>query len=310
MRVSHLAFAALICTASSPPTRAADFSHGIGVLGDSYSDEYQFYPPDRAAARNWVEILARTRGLNFGAFSLLNRAEPRNQGFAYNWARSEATTTDLIATGQHSGLAAQVARGEVKVAVIFVGGNDFINAIKSPRPLDALQHTLPQALANWRLAVDTIRQADPQVELFLGTIPDIRNLPELLDGIHSNTIPRQVVTAYSAAIDRYNAQIREYASGRARVTLLDLELTSRIANLISRDSILVCGRTLDRIHPSNDINHFFLADGRHPGALGQALMAQMMIEALNKRCNAGIKRLTAEEVLDATEAPSVAARGR
>ncbi len=31
----------------------------IGVLGDSYSDEYQFYPPDRSTAQNWVEILAR-----------------------------------------------------------------------------------------------------------------------------------------------------------------------------------------------------------------------------------------------------------
>ncbi len=35
---------------------------GIGVLGDSYSDEYQFYSPDRLTSRNWVEMLAVTRG--------------------------------------------------------------------------------------------------------------------------------------------------------------------------------------------------------------------------------------------------------
>ena len=39
----------------------AGLSGGIGVLGDSYSDEYRFYPPDRSTARNWVEILTETR---------------------------------------------------------------------------------------------------------------------------------------------------------------------------------------------------------------------------------------------------------
>src|SRR5215831_19716891 len=112
-----------------PATARAGTLGGIGVLGDSYSDEYQFYPPHRSTARNWVEILATTRGLNFGRFSTASRGEPRNQGYEYNWARSDATTDDLIATGQHTGLAAQVARGEVSVVVIFIGGNDFIYAL-------------------------------------------------------------------------------------------------------------------------------------------------------------------------------------
>src|SRR5436189_6373933 len=86
---------------------------GIGVIGDSYSDEYEFYPPDRSTARNWVEILAATRGMDFGPYSRASRGEPRNMGFAYNWARSCATTDDVIATGQHTGLAAQMAWGEV-----------------------------------------------------------------------------------------------------------------------------------------------------------------------------------------------------
>src|SRR3954451_3109113 len=100
------------------PGAQAGSPGGIGVLGDSYSDEYQFYPPDRSTARNWVEILAQRRGLDFGSFTAASRGEPRNQGFAYNWARSDAETTDLIATGQHTGLAAQVARGEVSLVVV------------------------------------------------------------------------------------------------------------------------------------------------------------------------------------------------
>ena len=134
----------------------AGLSGGIGVLGDSYSDEYRFYPPDRSTARNWVEILTETRGLNFGSFSVASRGEPRNQGFEFNWARSDATTDDLIASGQHTGVAAQVARGEVGLVFVFIGGNDFINALNSADPAAALRSILPRALANYRVAVRTV----------------------------------------------------------------------------------------------------------------------------------------------------------
>src|SRR4051812_15397706 len=158
---------------------------GIGVLGDSYSDEYQFYPPDRSTARNWVEILATTRGLDFGQFAPASRGEPRNQGYAFNWARSDATTDDLIATGQHTGLAAQVARGEVGVVVLFIGGNDFINALKASDPVETLGKVLPRALGNHRAAVETILAADPRVKLVLVTLPDIRHLPEFAGPIRA-----------------------------------------------------------------------------------------------------------------------------
>src|SRR3954453_2263910 len=153
------------------PARAG-WRGGIGVLGDSYSDEYQFYSPHRSTARNWVEILAATRGLNFGRFSTRSRGEPRNQGYEYNWARSDATTDDLIATGQHTGLATQVARGEVNLVVVFIGGNDFINAMKTRDPAAALQQVGPRAEANLELAVATILEAHPDVKVVIITVPN------------------------------------------------------------------------------------------------------------------------------------------
>ena len=170
-------FTAALLLGSQAMARAGS-PGGIGVLGDSYSDEYQFYPPDRTTARNWVEILAATRGLDFGPYSAASRGEPRNQGYAFNWARSDATTDDLVASGQHTGLAAQVARGEVGLVVIFIGGNDFINALKGPDPVRAAAEVLPRALANHRVAVRTILDASPHVKLALVTLPDIRHLPE------------------------------------------------------------------------------------------------------------------------------------
>jgi lysophospholipase L1-like esterase len=271
---------------------------GIGVLGDSYSDEYQFYPPDRTTARNWVEILAATRGLNFGRFSAAPRPEPRNQGFEYNWARSDATTADLLATGQHAGVAAQVARGEVDLVVVFIGGNDFINALKSPDPSRSLTATLPRALANFRVVVRTVLEARRDVRVVLTTLPDIRELPEFAGPIRAGRIARTLADSYTAAIRTYNAQIRGLAAADPRVALVDLDLYTRGANLLSADHVFFGGRRLDRRSPANDLDHFFLADVRHAGTLGQGLMAQLFVEAVNARFGAaGIEPLRERDVV-------------
>src|SRR5262245_11912339 len=41
---------------------------GVGVIGDSYSDEYHFYPPDRSTAANWVEQLQQDSRVDFGRY--------------------------------------------------------------------------------------------------------------------------------------------------------------------------------------------------------------------------------------------------
>jgi len=269
---------------------------GIGILGDSYSDEYQFYPPDRTTARNWVEILAATRGLDFGRFSAESRGEPRNQGYEFNWARSDATTYDMISAGQHTGLAYQVARGEVRLVCIFIGGNDFINALKAPVPLAALEEVLPQAMWNYRTAVETIRFADPRVRLVLATIPDIRNLPEFAAPLRDGRLPHAVADAFTAAIAQYNGQIRAIAGNDPQIALLDLDLAVKLGNLVSRDHVYLPGHKLDRLHPSNAIDHFFLADVRHPGTVGQGLLAQMFVATLNANFNAGIAPLHDYEI--------------
>src|SRR3954465_13189907 len=153
--------ALLIALLTPLATAHAGWRGGIGVLGDSYSDEYQFYTPHRSTARHWVEILATTRGFDLGRFSTESRGEPRNQGYEYNWARSDATTEDMIAEGQHTGLAAQVARGGVRRAWIFTGGHGFIHALESPDPDGALARVLPRAQANYRTALETILGAAP-----------------------------------------------------------------------------------------------------------------------------------------------------
>jgi phospholipase/lecithinase/hemolysin len=275
----------------------ADSLGGIGVLGDSYSDEYQFYPPDLSTARNWVEILATTRGLDFGRFDAGGRGEPRNQGHAFNWARSGATTEDLIRTGQHTGLAAQVARGEVGLVVVFIGGNDFINALNGPDPAAALGAAMPRALENHRTAVRTILAASPRAKLVLVTLPDIRHLPEFDGPLRGGRLSAALADTCTGAIGRYNAQIRSFAASDPRIALMDLDLSTRAVTLLSREYVLAAGRRLERHRPANALDCFFLADGRHPGTLGQGLIACMFIQVVNTKFAADISPLEPRELL-------------
>lgn len=290
-RVVFVLLLATQSAAAGPP------EWGVGVLGDSYSDEYQFYPPDRVTARNWVEILATTRGVNFGRFSTTSRGEPRNQGYEYNWARSDATTVDLIRTGQHTGLAGQVARGDVKVVIVTIGGNDFIDSLKSAEPLKALNRTLPAAIANYRTVIETIQTAHPDVGLVLTTLPDIRHLPEFSEPIRDGTIPAEVADAFSLAMRRYNEQIRRTAAGDRRIALVDFDLAARFLNFVAPNSVQIAGIQLDRRQGCDCRGHLFLADRRHPGTLGQGLMALMILETLNAKFGAEIKPISNDELV-------------
>jgi hypothetical protein len=276
----------------------AGWQGGIGVLGDSYSDEYQFYPPHRSAARNWVEILAATRGLDFGAFSDVTRGEPRNQGFAYNWARSDATTVDMIATGQHTGLAAQVARGDVNLVAVFIGGNDFINAMRTPDPVATFQTAGQRAESNVRCAVETVLAANSDVKLVIATVPDIRDLPEFREPLRAGELPRAWADAATATIKHYNAQIRSIAAREPRVALLDFDLATRISDRIYPETFLVAGHGIVRSGPSDNPDLLVLGDVRHLGTVGQGLFAELFVSAIDAKFHAGVPALSQREVFE------------
>ena len=269
---------------------------GIGVLGDSYSDEYQFYAPHRASARNWVEILAKTRSVDFGGFRASSWGEPRNQGFAYNWARSGATSRDVIASGQHKGLAAQVARGEVGIAVVFAGGNDFIESLHATDPGRELDGLANRAFANVKLAADTLLAASPDVKLLVATVPDVRDLPEVREALRSGKLAPAMAARVAAEIDAFNQQVRHMATPAGRVAIFDFAKINRISHVLSPQFVVVGGRKVERERTGNSPDCLFLGDARHLGTMGQGMIAKLMIDALNKKCGAGIKPLDEQEI--------------
>jgi lysophospholipase L1-like esterase len=270
---------------------------GIGVLGDSYSDEYRYYSPDRAQARNWVEFLADARGMNFGSLSDSSRAAPRNQGYAFNWARSAATTETLIDEGQHTGVAAQVAAGEIDVVVLFIGGNDFINAARLADPIGALEKTVSKARENFRLAVATVLSARPDARMVVLTVPDICDLPEVRESLRIASRPQDLRNACVAALKSYNDAIRDTAAREPRIALVDFERINSITRMLAPKRVTVGNRAIDRERPGNSPECLILADRRHLGTVGQGLIAKMIVQKLNLQFSTGLKPVADDEIL-------------
>jgi len=171
----------------------------LGTLGDSLTDEYQGH--SNLAALNWVEQLVQTRGLDFGRFEADPdvRGEPRNDGYAFNYARygasaTEPTYPDIInwcpgntCVGkshllqaipdfslQLEGLTPQVAAGNVQVVTIGFGANDIKIYMR-------LGGTFSDAAPRWEPiseniiarivgAVDTLQAAGP-VMIVVARVP-------------------------------------------------------------------------------------------------------------------------------------------
>jgi hypothetical protein len=275
---------------------------GIGVIGDSYSDEYASYPPDRASARNWVEILAR-QGWNFGAYSEESRNEPRNAGYAYNWARSDAESTDALASGQHTGLAEQMRSGEVELAVVFVGGNDFIHALMRRDPASSLESLRSQTFANLETIVDTLLQVNPEIRVVVGTIPDIGQLPEFADDLEAGRLDPALLDAYRQALRQHNASIRALAHKSPRLALVDFDTVIRLATLTRSERVNLFGHWADRTRCGNSPDHVFLADRRHIGTLTQATMARLVATAANTRFGFDLPMPSDREILDLAGLP-------
>lgn len=277
---------------------------GIGVLGDSNSDEYR--ADDQRGGNygettfNWVEQLAKTRGLNFGTWG--SWGEPRRTGYEYNWARSGATVDSMITMGQHTGLAKQVAEGKVSVVVIWIGTNDFhihngsYEEIYSGKLRDSdLQQKVDQAAQGIITAMDTILQAGP-VKMGVVTIPDQGIVPEA-KLLFPNSEKRQRVTN---AIQTINARVKEFADANGVILLDSTAFGSRVlSNVDLLGNYEMSGQKFSVLIRGDEPHHLQLGDGPgHAGTVVSGMIANsLFIEPFNSAFGLDIKPLTDEEIL-------------
>jgi hypothetical protein len=287
------------------PNLPVPFVGPVGTLGDSYTDEYRFYPPDRSVARNWVEMLHSLRGVSFGHFTTKSRGEPRDQGFAYNWARSDATSVDMIAN-QLPGLTQQVAAGQVKYAWIFIGGNDYLHLLDSIQagkiaPADipaAIQQTTAQLEVNFVTAVDTLLAANPNVKLVVSTLPAISNVPLARLAAMQSPQAAAVLQGVDLAVANYNALIRQTAATSSRIALVDLDaVVKQIGATATNGQIPFDHTIIDLTHPSDDYHSFFLGDYIHIGTVGQGIVADEFALAIDGKFGAQLFPPAPDEIV-------------
>jgi phospholipase/lecithinase/hemolysin len=285
-------------------------SHGVaggltvGTLGDSYTDEYRFYPPDLSHARNWAEILSATRKVDFGKFSTRSRGEPRDQGFAFNWARYGATSSDMI-RNQLPGLAAQVTAGQVKYAWVFIGGNDFLyflrdienGSIPVAEAPAMLAQVESQLAANFSTAVHTLLASSPDVRLVVATVPDVSVLPLVKLALTIDPQAQSIVAATGQAIATYNNTIAGLAAGNPRIALVDLAGQTAELAAIRGGSAPFGGTTIHVTTPGDSYHDFFLADGLHIGTVGQGIIAGDFITAIDSHFGARVARLSPVQIV-------------
>ncbi len=277
----------------------------VGTLGDSYTDEYKFYAA-QSHARNWVEILANNRNISFGSFSNASRGEPRDQGFAYNWARDNATSIDMI-NNQLPGLTAQVKGGVVQVATIFIGGNDFLDLLAglklgqvTPQAFPAqLAQTEATLQANVETAVSTLLQANSKVKLVVSTLPDVGLLPIVKAGATDAQLQSDVA-AVGQAIQQYNTNIMQFVTGNPRIAVVNLAAQSaELAQLGAANggAVPFGGTTVNVTTAGNDYHDFFVGDGIHVGTIGQGIIADDFISAIDTQLGGKIRQLTPEQIV-------------
>ncbi len=289
--------------ATQPPSSTKKIV-GLGILGDSNSDEYRADDnrggPYAPVTFSWTELIAARRGVNLGPWGTWG--EPRRTGYKYNWARSGATVHDAIAAGQHTGLAEQVAAGQVSHVIIWIGTNDFAIWNGNYQEIyegrlngQALQNKIDAITADLTLAVDTIEHAG-KAKVLLVTIAERAISPDVISQF-PDAAKRQRV---SEAIQATNAQLRAMAATRD-VTVVDshvllqalLQRLDKTGNLrVGNEQIKVFGQGSEPHNGQLD------NDAGHPGTILSGLIAnEIFIRPFDDQLGAGIPLLSDEEIL-------------
>jgi Ca2+-binding RTX toxin-like protein len=273
---------------------------GLGIAGDSLSDEYLH--ETYSYADNWVELLEQQRGVNVGPQNNTvmgdgdDRGEPRREGgFEYNWARSGATSTTLLSDGQHTGLAAQINADTVTHAVLAIGQNDFFpgfgsayaniySGTWSQAEIDAHVSTV---VGNITIALTTIDTNNAR--LVLSNIVDYGLAPATQTAF-PDAAKRQLVTN---VIDDVNTELLDLAQ-QSGIPLVDL--SSVAADLLGGASITVGGVTFSNA-AGIGVQNIFVEDGIHPHTGASGIIANVYLQALNSAYGETIPLLSEEELV-------------
>lgn len=276
---------------------------GVAVIGDSQSDEYRAddnrgdnYP---TSTKNWVELLAQARKVNFGVWG--DWGEPRRTGYEYNWGRTGATVASMLESGTHIGIADEIKQGKVNVVIVFIGAIDFApyftddgyDAIYNGNLSEpAKKRKINRVIADIKTAVYTIKDAG-DVRILLVKIPDWGNHTGVQVAF---PFPDQR-SAVSKVINDANTELDKLADEE---NLAVLDPNALYYNLPRNEEgkVTVGNIALERLLLNNNPRNFYLNDGTHYGTVVNGLLANAILEKINPMLSNPIKKLTEKEILE------------
>jgi lysophospholipase L1-like esterase len=285
----------------------------IMIIGDSQSEEYRFELPFTAPASdptesntmNWIEILAehRSEEFDFGTYKrrLFEWKDVRNAGYEYNWSIPGALTDTWITVLNASffddqeyldskwTLLDQV--DEVEAVVIFLGGND-MSTVYSRLNRDERPPGWPESVIDQIEEIaEKVRDENSTIPIIIGTFPDVGGTEQRQNDF-PNEAGRQLASTYIAEA---NQKLQTFADDEGFPTFdvakLTLDFIDDAPYRIGNVEFLPFG------HPENKPRNLLCRDGFHPSTASQAVIANMIIAALNEALNADLTPLSEEEIL-------------
>jgi hypothetical protein len=308
----------ILSAATGAPKSAAAQIGALGVMGDSLSDEY-FEEAYSTYATNWVPQLVVHRSVSAGPTAAAagqpsgTWGSPRRTGYEFNWAFSGDTSADLLARGQHTGLAAQVVPFGITHAVLAIGANDFnpdfiayptaayYNIYNGSWSASQISNYVAQTLTNIETALATVVTTGVRMAVF--NILDYGKTPAVYNNFfYTNGTKRERV---SAVMQQVNTGLAGLAQ-KWQVPLVDafgLQKTIFGANT-NLQSVLSIGNVTINLQqsdtdPINNPNRTaaFVADKAHPHTNIQGLFANMALEALWLGYETPVSLFTEQEIL-------------
>jgi lysophospholipase L1-like esterase len=287
----------------------------LGAMGDSLTDEY-WDSGVSTYASNWVSILVQFRAINMGPTAaqagMTTWGSPRDAGYEYNWALSGATSGELLAEGQATGLAAQAGSDGVSNAVLDIGSNDFNpaetnaydNIYEGAWTSAQTQAYVNQTVSNVETALVTAKAAG--ISMVLGNILD-SGISPTIDEFYGNAAERQRV---SVAIQNANSGLKNLAQ-KYQVPYMDwygLGAAVFGSNTSLRSTMLIGNvsidlRGIDPGPPHLAPTNAFVSDGFHPNTVIQELFANLILQAFNSSQNDNIPLFSEQEILTQAAIP-------
>ena len=297
----------------------------LGAIGDSlldeHSDQTDPFGNSLGYSANALELLVDAGKIDLGATG--NWGGTRRDGYEYNWALAGATTSSLLADGQHTNLAAQIPGAGITKAVIVVGANDLFpfppgngssyetvyNGAATPAEISAISS---QAVGNVVAAAQTLKATG--VDLVVPTAPDYGIAP-FTKSFYTDPIRRELV---DDVIETWNADAVARLTSEVQVPVVDMytltkdiwgdhgsenntfELGGVMLNLNGTGGVNfanVLNNTFTPANATSDTVDAFVHDGIHPNNAIGGLFANLFMTAFNEEYGDSFSLFTEQEIL-------------